>query len=134
MKKIQTIPGGRGDTARPCSLASWSHPLRLRRVGRPAGVPNKTTRVSKGSSRPRSWASQSSSATNTATSYQAPFEPGERASGDAAADDRRMRERQILAYPDRLLGRADDKLGKRPDPRHLVDWLAVKFHARRVVV
>jgi hypothetical protein len=36
--------------------------------------------------------------------------------------------------PDRLLGRADDKLGKRPDPRHLVDWLAVKLHARRAVV
>src|SRR5262249_24546117 len=56
------------------------------------------------------------------------------ASGDAAADDRRMRERQILANPDRLLGRADDKLGKRPDPRHMVDWLAVKLHARRAVV
>src|SRR6516164_5065950 len=59
---------------------------------------------------------------------------GADASGDAAADDRRMGERQILANPDRLLGRADDKLGKRPDPRHLVDWLAVELHARRAVV
>jgi hypothetical protein len=51
---------------------------------------------------------------------------GTDAGGDAAADDRRMGERQILSNPDYLLGRADDKFGKRSDPRHLVDRLAVE--------
>ena len=54
--------------------------------------------------------------------------------GDAAADDRRMGEWQILSNPDHLLGRADDKFGKRSDPRHLVDRLAVEPHARSAVV
>ena len=40
MKKIQTIPGGRGGGLRPFEPGE-------RRVGRPAGVPNKTTRVLK---------------------------------------------------------------------------------------
>ena len=40
MKKIRTIPGGRGGELTPFEPGE-------RRVGRPAGVPNKTTRVLK---------------------------------------------------------------------------------------
>src|SRR3984893_14394043 len=59
---------------------------------------------------------------------------GPGAGGDAAADDRRMGEWQILPNPDHLLGRTDDKFRKRSDPRHLVDRLAVEPHARSAVV
>src|SRR5580692_11440539 len=54
--------------------------------------------------------------------------------GDAAADDRGVRERQVVAHLDDLLGGTDDLFRERPDARHLVDRLAVQRDAGRPVM
>ena len=53
---------------------------------------------------------------------------------DAAADDRGVGERQVVADFDDLLGGADDLFRERPDARHLVDRLAVQLDAGRPVM
>jgi hypothetical protein len=70
VKKIRTIPGGRGGELTPFEPGE-------RRVGRPAVMPNKTTRVLKEAG---ILAAEivGFPATNTGTSYQALFKRRER--------------------------------------------------------
>ena len=92
MKKIRTIPGGRGGKLTPFEPGE-------RRVGRPAGAPNKTTRILKeaGILAAEIVGFQSLSATNTAISYQARFKRRERTASSAISHSLRLMNRAPIS-------------------------------------